>query len=111
MRVVCSSCIFFFQAEDGIRDRDVTGVQTCALPISGAVQSSGNYRTARSLLDLWKQDRRGKAEPDALNGAEQTVARCTGDADRTKADGCDGAGGLFCAAEDLVGRAEQGKGV
>src|SRR5437773_10459421 len=27
--------VFFFQAEDGIRDRDVTGVQTCALPISG----------------------------------------------------------------------------
>src|SRR5437667_7825351 len=25
---------FFFQAEDGIRDRDVTGAQTCALPIS-----------------------------------------------------------------------------
>ena len=30
VRYVCS---FFFQAEDGIRDRDVTGVQTCALPI------------------------------------------------------------------------------
>src|SRR2546425_7239764 len=27
---------FFFQAEDGIRDKLVTGVQTCALPISGA---------------------------------------------------------------------------
>src|SRR5256714_4824570 len=27
-------CIFFFQAEDGIRDKLVTGVQTCALPIS-----------------------------------------------------------------------------
>src|SRR6266540_6148249 len=27
---------FFFQAEDGIRDRDVTGVQTCALPIFDA---------------------------------------------------------------------------
>src|SRR5699024_12095065 len=26
---------FFFQAEDGIRDRNVTGVQTCALPICG----------------------------------------------------------------------------
>ena len=26
-------CDFFFQAEDGIRDADVTGVQTCALPI------------------------------------------------------------------------------
>src|SRR6266513_5661117 len=28
---------FFFQAEDGIRDRNVTGVQTCALPICFAV--------------------------------------------------------------------------
>src|SRR5437868_6601901 len=27
------SLLFFFQAEDGIRDRNVTGVQTCALPI------------------------------------------------------------------------------
>src|SRR3989442_7977631 len=27
------SGVFFFQAEDGIRDADVTGVQTCALPI------------------------------------------------------------------------------
>src|SRR5690606_34387133 len=27
-------CCFFFQAEDGIRDFHVTGVQTCALPIS-----------------------------------------------------------------------------
>ena len=27
---------FFFQAEDGIRDWSVTGVQTCALPISGS---------------------------------------------------------------------------
>src|SRR5205809_5138870 len=34
---VCCSCMclffFFFQAEDGIRDVAVTGVQTCALPI------------------------------------------------------------------------------
>jgi len=28
---------FFFQAEDGIRDDLVTGVQTCALPISGPI--------------------------------------------------------------------------
>src|SRR5277367_3239870 len=38
VRFVNHSCFlffFFFQAEDGIRDRDVTGVQTCALPISG----------------------------------------------------------------------------
>src|SRR6266705_4829588 len=30
---------FFFQAEDGIRDRTVTGVQTCALPISTPVRT------------------------------------------------------------------------
>src|SRR5437762_6902458 len=30
--VIC--VVFFFQAEDGIRDTSVTGVQTCALPIS-----------------------------------------------------------------------------
>src|SRR5699024_11646214 len=28
-----NTIVFFLQAEDGIRDRDVTGVQTCALPI------------------------------------------------------------------------------
>src|SRR2546428_9259969 len=32
--VVCFLFFFFFQAEDGIRDLIVTGVQTCALPIS-----------------------------------------------------------------------------
>src|SRR2546430_6997342 len=31
---VCMLICFFFQAEDGIRDLTVTGVQTCALPIS-----------------------------------------------------------------------------
>src|SRR5699024_11915822 len=30
---------FFFQAEDGIRDRNVTGVQTCALPISYKIKN------------------------------------------------------------------------
>src|SRR3989441_5534430 len=30
---------FFFQAEDGIRDKLVTGVQTCALPISSALRN------------------------------------------------------------------------
>src|SRR2546422_5204124 len=34
--VVLCEFIFFFQAEDGIRDVAVTGVQTCALPISPA---------------------------------------------------------------------------
>src|SRR3712207_8337080 len=34
-RAVFQCDFFFFQAEDGIRDIGVTGVQTCALPISG----------------------------------------------------------------------------
>src|SRR2546421_895627 len=37
--------LFFFQAEDGIRDLIVTGVQTCALPISGR-----DVELARDLL-------------------------------------------------------------
>src|SRR3712207_8781286 len=36
-----AKCFFFFQAEDGIRDIGVTGVQTCALPISHAGQHRG----------------------------------------------------------------------
>ena len=39
---------FFFQAEDGIRDADVTGVQTCALPISSGTAGCGNFRKATS---------------------------------------------------------------
>ena len=36
--------IFYFQAEDGRRDKLVTGVQTCALPILlGEVSSAGQY--------------------------------------------------------------------
>src|SRR5256886_8288691 len=34
-RIARRCMFFFFQAEDGIRDLTVTGVQTCALPISG----------------------------------------------------------------------------
>src|SRR3712207_7799676 len=35
LRGIVDGFFFFFQAEDGIRDIGVTGVQTCALPISG----------------------------------------------------------------------------
>src|SRR5256885_12197235 len=34
VQMYTTRCFFFFQAEDGIRDYKVTGVQTCALPIS-----------------------------------------------------------------------------
>src|SRR5690625_3546309 len=50
-----AACSFFFQAEDCIRDGHVTGVQTCALPISTT--------SIHMLLDL--KERR--------NGSELTV--------------------------------------
>src|SRR5256886_8548069 len=45
----CDFCFFFFQAEDGIRDLTVTGVQTCALPIS----ARGVQVELRSALEPW----------------------------------------------------------
>src|SRR6266446_1405481 len=45
---------FFFQAEDGIRDYKVTGVQTCALPIllEGGIRKAGNrVRITAQLID------------------------------------------------------------
>src|SRR5437762_6225005 len=44
---------FFFQAEDGIRDTSVTGVQTCALPISlsSAVRDAVLQRNAEQPLE------------------------------------------------------------
>src|SRR2546430_13282524 len=43
--------IFFFQAEDGIRDLTVTGVQTCALPISNLVESVEINKTLSANQD------------------------------------------------------------
>ena len=48
----CNS-FFFFQAEDGIRDHCVTGVQTCALPISNERFCSNlglNFHMSGSIL-------------------------------------------------------------
>src|SRR5690606_34240457 len=39
---LCSLLCFFFQAEDGIRDFHVTGVQTCALPILTITENDNN---------------------------------------------------------------------
>src|SRR5256885_6165858 len=49
---VCGYGFFFFQAEDGIRDYKVTGVQTCALPIFASLRASvpGLERTAAAHL-------------------------------------------------------------
>src|SRR5688500_20394177 len=65
---MCLCC--FFQAEDGIRDYKVTGVQTCALPILANLrQTRRNVRTAprrrgtdRSLQILKRANRDNRAK-------------------------------------------------
>src|SRR5256885_14170288 len=44
--------LFFFQAEDGIRDYKVTGVQTCALPIALATTPGGSLPPTSSVHRL-----------------------------------------------------------
>src|SRR2546429_7027378 len=56
---------FFFQAEDGIRDVAVTGVQTCALPIyerqrsrsGGAVECPRDHSVAWPAEHIWQREK------------------------------------------------------
>src|SRR5437764_2763252 len=63
LTVVFFFFFFFFQAEDGIRDTSVTGVQTCALPIFVG------RRVDELLVEILRQ-RRGQHEQDRVGGAD-----------------------------------------
>src|SRR2546430_9622292 len=67
------SCFFFFQAEDGIRYLTVTGVQTCALPISGQLLSVG---VGGEVLDIVPADPTPTAPP--LRAAQKLQATLPG---------------------------------
>src|SRR5438876_5726946 len=56
---------FFFQAEDGIRDGRVTGVQTCALPIS----------TIRRRWRRWPRRSSAEASDASVSGSSSTRSR------------------------------------
>src|SRR2546427_5361826 len=61
-------CFFFFQAEDGIRDLTVTGVQTCALPIwrpeyVRAACDASLKRLGVDWIDLYYQHRVDRSVP------------------------------------------------
>src|SRR2546425_2759691 len=60
---------FFFQAEDGIRDKLVTGVQTCALPISGA---------GDAIHSVWRAALLPAVSASGLRGPETAVRGATG---------------------------------
>src|SRR5690606_40664696 len=76
-------CIFFFQAEDGIRDFHVTGVQTCALPIcdAGAV---GRELIGRDFevvgCGLVGKHAAGEVEGGAVTGTEKAALPIRGEA-------------------------------
>src|SRR2546430_15956759 len=62
--------VFFFQAEDGIRDLTVTGVQTCALPIALA---PGEWLGRRWPLDV-RRRKRGPQETQGRSGQQRRHA-------------------------------------
>src|SRR5205807_4975242 len=78
-------CFFFFQAEDGIRDYKVTGVQTCALPISlgGHLRRDGRDED-RALEDVEDEpDLDEAARPESVvrireRGADRSEERRVG---------------------------------
>src|SRR2546430_10476002 len=61
---ICLCLFFFFQAEDGIRDLTVTGVQTCALPISITPKDPTLHLYYGDLYRLQSQRARGAADKD-----------------------------------------------
>src|SRR5439155_13182050 len=69
--VILFSFIFFFQAEDGIRDGHVTGVQTCALPIW-----RGFLRERRAALR--RRARRSRTRGESAQGAPRSEERRVG---------------------------------
>src|SRR5947209_11411110 len=74
------SLFFFFQAEDGIRDIGVTGVQTCALPISFSARrrtfeglsTSATYASPRTLL--LRYERKANFVPSGDHTGESSEA-------------------------------------
>ena len=55
--VVLLLCFFFFQAEDGIRDVAVTGVQTCALPICTFICNLKCSRSSKCMYFIISRSR------------------------------------------------------
>src|SRR2546427_9217996 len=69
--------VFFFQAEDGIRDLTVTGVQTCALPISSASRAC-SAADGRCRCDRGTCARRTGARPQDASEEVRSEERRVG---------------------------------
>ena len=76
VRRFVSFFVFFFQAEDGIRDHCVTGVQTCALPISFAAQIELDVRViARQAAAKDIELARARFSQRAVRSEERRVGK------------------------------------
>src|SRR5436190_23182278 len=65
---------FFFQAEDGIRDHCVTGVQTCALPIFESIGGFGGGAATYQLMDSTIPGLMDKDETSLFDGIDVSLA-------------------------------------
>src|SRR3712207_9225039 len=85
--------VFFFQAEDGIRDIGVTGVQTCALPILCISPTSARSRTCSWCI---RRCRRRHCRSSSTGSARSPRRSITARGDRKR--GGEGKGGDFGGA-------------
>src|SRR6266699_5303270 len=69
--------VFFFQAEDGIRDADVTGVKTCALPISSTPRLCAHclVRNVWNGCSSWPGSESSEEHTSELQSRTQIVCR------------------------------------
>src|SRR6266568_1525264 len=73
--MVCLFFFFFFQAEDGIRDGTVTGVQTCALPISAHQEKLVRYQASQQAKAEGAGGRAGRPPRPMDQAAKVCAAR------------------------------------
>src|SRR2546429_3066650 len=72
---VCIVFFFFFQAEDGIRDVAVTGVQTCALPICFSTVQQASEAFDAINADYERHCRAARKLAETYFDAKQVVAK------------------------------------
>src|SRR5690606_39751118 len=111
----CFVWFFFFQAEDGIRDFHVTGVQTCALPIS----TTRRTRRAAEPADRARRLRpgvRGRAGPAPASPAaarpqtRQCVAEIGRASCRERVEASGGGGGVRGTKRGLENKTRRSHG-
>src|SRR5690606_41021315 len=105
LRQVALGDLFFFQAEDGIRDFHVTGVQTCALPICRESSERSYRRTTVATSHI---------PPSLYAAVKRAPAKCSGEVQRMPSGACKQIGRASCRERGetlgVAGRGDQKQG-